>query len=92
MSASSANGAGTNFRLTSGTGFVRYTVRWNDGVNGLQRLDNGVPLTGLVGDSTSTTCGGANPATIQVNITRARIRAAPTGSYADTLTVMITPQ
>jgi len=92
VSATSSNGTGTAFRLTSGTAFINYAVRWNDGVGGLQQLSNGVPLSGLVGDSTSPNCSGANPATIQVNITRARMSAAPTGSYSDTLTVMITPQ
>jgi len=33
-----------------------------------------------------------NPATIQVNITNAASSATPTGSYSDTLTVIITPQ
>ena len=92
VSAQSSNGAGTNFRLQSGSNFIIYTVRWNDGVNGLQRVDNGLPLTGRVGDSTSLDCGGADPATIQVNISLPRIQAAPFGSYVDTLTVMITPQ
>ena len=92
ISASSSNGAGTTFRLSSGTSFINYTVRWNDGVSGLQRAYNGTPLTGLVGDSTSANCGGANPATIQVNILRSNMQAAPTGTYSDTLTVMITPQ
>ncbi len=92
VSAASSNGAGTNFRLQSGSDFIIYTVRWNDGVNGLQRVDNGIPLSGRVGDSTSLDCGGADPATIQVNISLPRIQAAPFGSYVDTLTVMITPQ
>ena len=92
ISASSSNGAGTAFQLSSGTSFINYTVSWNDGVSGLQRTFNGTPLTGLVGDSTSANCGGANPATIQVNILRSNMQGAPTGTYSDTLTVMITPQ
>ena len=92
VSASSSNGAGGNFRLSSGTSFINYRVRWNDGVNGLTRLSNGTPAGGFVGDSTSLNCGGANPATIQVNITNAEISAAPIGTYSDTLTIMITPQ
>ena len=92
ITASSSNGAGGNFRLTSGTAFINYRVRWNDGVSGLTLLSNGTPMTGFVGDSTSLNCGGANPATIQVNIRNAAISAAPTGAYSDTLTIMITPQ
>lgn len=92
ITASSSNGAGGNFRLTSGTAFIDYRVRWNDGVSGLTLLSNGTPATGFVGDSTSLNCGGANPATIQVNIRNAAISAAPTGAYSDTLTIMITPQ
>lgn len=92
VSASSANGTGTTFRLASGTNFINYVVRWNDGVSGLTRLDNGLPLTGLAGDSTSTNCGGADPATIQVRINNTQIESAPTGNYNDTLTVIIAPQ
>ncbi len=92
VSATSSNGVGGNFRLTSGAAFINYRVRWNDGVGGLTLLANGTPQTGFVGDSASQNCGGANPATIQVNITNAAISAAPTGSYSDTLTVIITPQ
>lgn len=92
ISASSSNGAGGNFRLTSGTAFINYRVRWNDGTSGLTLLSNGTPTGGFVGDSSSLNCGGANPATIQVNITNAAISAAPTGTYSDTLTIMITPQ
>ena len=92
ISASSSNGAGTRFRLTSGTSFMNYVVRWNDGVSGLTRLSNGLPLGGLAGDSVSTDCGGADPATIQVRIPPGQIQAAPIGNYSDTLTVIITPQ
>jgi hypothetical protein len=92
LTASSANTAGTGFRLTSGTSFVNYTVRWNDGITGLTIITNGVPVTGLVGDATSTTCNGSNPATIQVQISNSQIQGAPTGNYGDTLTVLITPQ
>jgi spore coat protein U-like protein len=49
-------------------------------------------MTGLVGDTTSTTCNGSNPATIQVRIPNNQIQSAPIGNYADTLTVVITPQ
>jgi hypothetical protein len=67
-------------------------VRWNDGISSLTRVRNGTLLTGLVGDSTSLDCGGTNPTTIQVNIRGGVTRAAPTGHFSDTLTVIITPQ
>ena len=54
--------------------------------------DNGVALVGQVGDAVSTTCGGATPATVQVNISVAQMTGAPTGTYGDTLTVLISPQ
>ncbi len=92
MTASSANGAGTGFRLTSGPSYLDYTVRWNDGVTGLISISHGVPVTGLLGDSTSTTCNGSNPATIQVQIFNSQMQAAPIGLYGDTLTIVITPQ
>ncbi len=92
MTATSANGVGTTFRLTDGTNFINYGVQWNDGVGGFAATSNGTPLAGLTGDAVSTTCGGATPATVQVNITVGQMNAAPTGSYGDTLTVLIAPQ
>jgi hypothetical protein len=71
---------------------MNYTVRWNDGASGLTPAINGVPLTGRIGDATSTNCSGANPATIQVRIPPLEIQGAPIGNYSDTLTVVITPQ
>ena len=92
MTATSANGSGTTFRLTDGTNFINYTVQWNDGVGGLTPTSNGTPLAGLTGDAVSTNCGGATPATVHVNITNGQMNAAPEGTYGDTLTVLITPQ
>jgi hypothetical protein len=92
MTATSSNGAGTTYRLTDGASFINYTVSWNDGAAGLQAIGNGVALVGQVGDAASTTCGGATPATVQVNITVGQMGGAPTGSYGDTLTVLIAPQ
>ena len=92
MTATSSNGAGTNFRLSSGANYLRYRVRWNDGTTGLTPVSNGLPLTGLVGDSTSATCSGATPVTVEVRISTADITASLFGTYVDTMTVMITPQ
>jgi hypothetical protein len=92
MTATSANGAGAAFRLTDGTNFIAYAVRWNDGAAGLQLTTNGTPLTTQAGDAASTTCGGATPATVQVSIGVGAMAAAPTGTYGDTLTVLIAPE
>jgi hypothetical protein len=71
---------------------MNYSVRWNDGVSGLTTIANGIAMTGLVGDTTSTTCNGTKPATIQVRIPNNQIQGAATENYSDTLTVVITPQ
>ena len=92
VTATSANAAGSQFRLAGTSGFVRYFVRWNDGSSGLTPVTNGTPLAGLVGDATSPTCNGANPATVEVRITNSAISSAGFGQYSDTLTLMITPQ
>ncbi len=92
MTATSANGIGGTFRLTDGLNFINYVVSWNDGVGGLTGVTNGTPLAGLTGDAVSTNCGGATPATVQVNISVAQMTGAPTGNYGDTLTVLIAPQ
>lgn len=92
MTATSSNGAGAAFRLTDGLSFINYVVSWNDGAAGLQLASNGVALAGQVGDNVSTTCGGATPATVQVSITVGQMNGAPTGTYGDTLTVLISPQ
>ena len=92
VTATSSNAASNRFRLASGTNFLRYTVRWNDGVSGLTSVTTGAPLQNLVGDSSSPDCSGSKPASVEVRIPNAAIIAAPIGNYADTLTIMITPQ
>ena len=92
VTATSSNAAGNRFRLASATSFLRYTVSWNDGVSGLTSIANGSPLASLVGDSSSSNCSGSKPATVEVRISNAAITAAPMGNYADTLTIMFTPQ
>lgn len=91
MTATSANPSGAIFRMTDGLAFIDYTVGWNDGVAGLQAVSNGAALLGLVGDALSLTCGGATPATVQVDITVANMNGAPTGAFSDTLTIIIAP-
>jgi hypothetical protein len=92
VTATSSNAASNRFRLASGTNFLRYTVRWNDGVSGLTSVTTGTPLASLVADSSSPDCSGGKPASVEVRIPNAAISAAPIGNYADTLTIMITPQ
>lgn len=93
MTANSSNGAGAAFRMTDGTNFMSYQVRWNDG-SGLTLASNGVALGAQAG-STTLGCGGGTNATVQVTIPvggATGIAAALTGSYADTLTVLIIPE
>lgn len=90
MTATSANPSGAIFRMTDGLAFIDYVVSWNGGA-GLVVVSNGTALGGLVGDSLSLTCGGATNATVQVDITVANMNGAPTGAFADTLTIIIAP-
>jgi hypothetical protein len=92
LTATSSNGLGAAYRMTDGANFLTYSVSWNDGPGGLQATTNGGVLAGLAGDAVSINCGGATPATVQVNISVGAMAGAPTGSFGDTLTVLIAPQ
>ena len=87
VTVSSANG----FTLASGTDAMPYGVTWS--ANGGAAADAAAgQLTGLVGDSTSTTCAGGTNATFEVTVAAADFNAADPGTYTDTLTLFVEPE
>jgi len=89
----SANQSGGAFRLNTGANYITYTVDWTD--NGTAGTTAGVTSdveeTGQGGHATSQTCGGSPNANLAVSVAEAALQAAPTGSYTDTVTILVTP-
>lgn len=89
----SANAAAGAFRLNAGTNFVTYAVDWTDNgtVGTTTGVASGTAVTGQGGDASSQTCGGVDNATLAVGVTEAALQAAPTGSYTDVITILVSP-
>jgi len=93
--ATSTNGVGA-FQMDDGSNNkLTYTIGWVDdqaGAGAVALTTGQVSATTMVGSS-STSCndlGGVN-ARFQVGITEAALDAVPSGSYADTLTLVVAP-
>jgi hypothetical protein len=94
--ATSANATGTTFRLSGGgTNYMTYTVAWYDAASGgtSTALGSGQTSTAIAnGDQAAQDCGGSNNARVEVTVNAASFAAAATGTYSDTLTLMVAPQ
>jgi spore coat protein U-like protein len=93
LEASSANADGTTFRASDGTNQIAYAVKVDadtDASDGIP-VASGEPETGLQGHDSATDCGGSDNASLQVSFAEADLQAAPTSSYNDTITVLVTP-
>jgi len=62
----------------------------SDVTSGIGNQVLGTPLPGN-GNNSASNCGGANNAKISVKVLSADMSSASTGSYKDTLTVLIAP-
>ena len=91
----SANSTTTAFQAVNVDGdVVPYTVIYNDApipVGGTALASGVISPAPFVGNGASRTCGGADNASLQVTFAQTVLDAAPTGSYSDTLTVLIAP-
>ena len=79
------------FELDSGTATIPYAVTWAAGGGAAADATAGT-ISGLTGDSASTTCGGGTNATFEVTVAAADFNAADPGTYTDTLTLFVEPQ
>ena len=96
VTASSGNATGTTFRVyDSISTYVPYDIDWHDtgdqtGIT--TNLDSGVQ-SGTINnaDSANPACSGGNDASFSLIMTEADIQPAITGTYTDTLTIIIGP-
>ncbi|MFQ5352575.1 MAG: hypothetical protein ACE5D3_05825 [Candidatus Binatia bacterium] len=86
----SANESSGAFRLNAGTDYITYSVTWDD-TSGPSAVSSSTALTGQSGDSSSQTCNSVDNATVAVSATAAALQAAPTGSYSDVITILVSP-
>jgi hypothetical protein len=92
----SGNGAANRFRVANGSEFMNYTVRWNDVVgttSGQLKLTKDVAsVNQTTSETISDDCSGGSSLTahIQVRLGNGQLRQNLPGTYAGTLTLLIT--
>jgi hypothetical protein len=93
LEASSANADGATFRAAGGGEFIAYAVKVDEDADASDGVlvDSGTPETGLQGHASATDCGSNDNASLQVSFSEADLQAAPTSSYNDTITLLVTP-
>lgn len=97
ITATSGNGLGNNFRLGNAglTEFITYDVDFNNVASGTTGTDlnNAVTSNAFTGaDQLQDDCGGSVNARMFVQINNGSFNAASSGSYSDTLTLVVSPQ
>ncbi len=92
--ATSSHPSGSTFRLMNGTNFINYGVGWypvNAGGTAIPLSSGSVSGSQGGADTTSTTCGGGSDSRLAVTIDSTTFVSAPTGTYSDTLTLLVAP-
>jgi hypothetical protein len=89
-------GAGGAFALENGPGSLPFQVAYDDG-DGWSQMDPGVPLTGQTGSPNQNQfqrCleGRRPPERLRVRILAQDLGAAVAGSYAGSLTLLVSPE
>jgi hypothetical protein len=90
------DGSGGAFVLQNGPGILPYRVDYDDG-GGWSQLDPGVPLTGQRGAPNLVQLlrcliGRRDPERVRVRVLEQDLGAAVAGSYAGSLTLLVTPE
>ena len=93
MTVSSANESGTTFRATDGSNFLSYVVRFDDDADASDgaAIGSSAQETAIAGNGTSLNCGSSDNASLHVTFAEADLLSADTGSYNDTITVLVEP-
>ena len=93
LKASSAHAEAGVFRAAGSGEFIDYAVKVDEDTDPSDGIlvDSGTAETGLTGHASATDCGGSNNASLQVSFSEADLQAASTSNYADTITLLVTP-
>lgn len=89
----SGDGTAGAFTLTDGTNSVPYVIDYDDGT-GAQPMTSGIPVIGRTGaDPASATCATTgNNATVTATVAAVDAATLPAGTYAGTLTLLVSPE
>jgi hypothetical protein len=95
VTATSGNATGSTFRVyDSISEYINYDVTWydtGDQTGSSFNLDSGVQSGTITGASTNNKCTGISNASFSVVFTEANLDAGTSGTYTDTLTIVIGP-
>jgi len=90
VTASSANENAGAFRLANGGNFIPYTLEY-DTVTLTSSATNDNGGAGFAANTAAADCGGAEPVDAVVTAAEADILAVPSGTYSDTVTLLVEP-
>ena len=87
------DGAGGAFSLTDGANTVAYSIDFDDGTGAIP-MTSGIPVIGRTGaDPASSTCATTgNNATVAATVAAVDAATLPAGTYAGTLTLVVSPE
>lgn len=94
VTAMSTNASAGVFRVTNGANFISYNAFWSPTSSSAQTipLTSGIKTTQQSGgNSTSLTCSGTPNANFNISFTNAQVAGASSGTYTDTVTLLVSP-
>lgn len=94
VTATSANATTGTFNVKSGANLIAYSAYWNNAqaATPTTSLTSGAKTAGITnGSTTSLTCNGTPNANFNVSFNATQVAGAPSGTYTDTVTLLITP-
>lgn len=96
ITATSDHGSGTIFRMRDGSRYIAYGVGWYPSASGgtATALSSGIQSPTFTGaDATSQTCATTiDTARVEITVDGISFANAQTGTYNDTLTLVVAPQ
>lgn len=93
ITSTSTEGSGSDFALkhAGSTATLPYTLTMDDG-SGQKSLVSGTESTdSFAADGSAFDCGGSTNATLEATVLGADLASRPSGSYSDTLVLVVTP-
>lgn len=93
ITSTSTQGTGTDFAMKHGskTDTLPYTLTMNGGAGKKPLTSGTISTDSFAANGTAFDCGTSTNATLEATVLAADLASRPSGSYSDTLTLLVTP-